>query len=93
MPYGMVERQLTARTWAIGDEFSIADCVAAPALFYAGTLERFTQSHPQAAAYFERRFAASSTRRAGTSACIRSARVSRRAFSDPLLLAENPGRC
>ncbi|HEY3516298.1 MAG TPA: glutathione S-transferase family protein [Gammaproteobacteria bacterium] len=54
MAYGMVERQLTARRWAIGDDFSIADCAAAPALFYASTLVPFTESHPRAAAYFER---------------------------------------
>ncbi len=52
--YAMIERQMTHRTWAIGDAFSIADCAAAPALFYAGIVEPFAQTHPRLAAYFER---------------------------------------
>lgn len=49
--YEMLERQLTA-TWATGDEFTLADCAAAPALFYARTLVPVTQ--PRISAYFER---------------------------------------
>src|SRR6202795_3501243 len=33
--YGMIDREMTTRTWAAGDAFSLADCAAAPALFYA----------------------------------------------------------
>ena len=29
------------KTWAAGDDFSIADCAAAPALFYAGIVFPF----------------------------------------------------
>ena len=54
MAYRMLERQLSARTWAIGDAFSIADCAAFPPLFYAGTLVPFAEAHPHVAAYFER---------------------------------------
>ena len=54
MAYDMVERQVSTRTWAIGDAFSIADCAAVPALFYAGTLVPFAATHPKAAAYFDR---------------------------------------
>lgn len=52
--YGMIERQMARRTWAIGETFSIADCAAAPALFYAGIVAPFSATHPATAAYFER---------------------------------------
>ncbi|HEY1283734.1 MAG TPA: glutathione S-transferase family protein [Steroidobacteraceae bacterium] len=52
--YGMIERQMTNRTWAIGDTFGIADCAAAPALFYAGIVVPFAEAYPRVAAYFER---------------------------------------
>jgi glutathione S-transferase len=52
--YDMLERQVSTRTWAIGDAFSMADCAALPGLFYAGTLVPFAQTHPKAGAYFER---------------------------------------
>jgi glutathione S-transferase len=52
--YDMIERQIAGKTWALGDAFSVADCAAAPALFYAGTLVPFADSHPKVAAYFDR---------------------------------------
>src|SRR6185295_8338460 len=45
--YGMIERQMASRTWAIGDTFSIADCAAAPALFYAGIVVPLAEDHPR----------------------------------------------
>lgn len=33
--YAMAEQRLRGRTWALGGDFSLADCAAAPALFYA----------------------------------------------------------
>lgn len=54
MAYGMLERQLSTRTWAIGEAFSIADCSGFPPLFYAATLVPFADAHPHVAAYFER---------------------------------------
>ncbi len=33
--YDMIEARMAHRTWAAGDQFSVADCAAAPALFYA----------------------------------------------------------
>jgi len=33
--YGVMEREMESKTWAIGDDFTLADCAAAPALFYA----------------------------------------------------------
>jgi len=52
--YDMIEQHMADRTWAIGESFSIADCAAAPALFYAGIVLPFHASHPNLAAYFER---------------------------------------
>jgi len=43
-----------AKTWAMGDEFSMADCAAAPALFYADKLMPFAGTHKHTAAYFGR---------------------------------------
>ena len=54
MAYDMIERQMAERSWAAGAAFSIADCAAAPALFYASIVVPFAQSHVHLAAYFER---------------------------------------
>jgi glutathione S-transferase len=37
--------------WAIGDQFTMADCAAAPSLFYADWLEEIGPSRPRLAAY------------------------------------------
>jgi glutathione S-transferase len=52
--YGLLERQLTARTWVASPAFSMADCAAAPALFYASTLVPFADDHRHLRAYFDR---------------------------------------
>lgn len=54
MAYGLIERGIADRSWAAGEAFSIADCAAAPALFFASIVDPFPQSHPRLAAYFER---------------------------------------
>lgn len=59
----MIERQVVGRTWATGEAFTVADCAAAPALFYAATLVPFARTHPAVAAYFERLVARPSYRR------------------------------
>ncbi|WP_255442805.1 glutathione S-transferase family protein [Corallococcus sp. Z5C101001] len=50
--YDVLEARLPGRTWAAGDTFTLADCAAAPALFYAARVEPF--QHPHLTAYFER---------------------------------------
>lgn len=35
LAYGWLEHRLQGRTWAAGDSLSLADCAAAPSLFYA----------------------------------------------------------
>jgi glutathione S-transferase len=53
-PYDIVEREMASRRWAAGDDFSMADCAAAPALFYAAKVLPYANSHPHLAAYLER---------------------------------------
>lgn len=52
--YVFIDRQLDGRTWVSGDAFSMADCAAAPALFYAVTYVALSPAHVRLAAYFER---------------------------------------
>jgi glutathione S-transferase len=52
--YGMAEAFLEGSTWAAGDDFTLADCAAAPALFYANKVHPFTDEHPRVRAYLER---------------------------------------
>ena len=42
--YAFLEREMATRPWAAGDIFTIADCSAAPALFYANTVEPFGEA-------------------------------------------------
>jgi glutathione S-transferase len=51
--YGMIDREMTATTWAMGDAFSLADCAAAPSLFYANEVMPF-DAHKNVAAYLDR---------------------------------------
>jgi glutathione S-transferase len=50
----MIEREMAAKTWAMGDAFSMADCAAAPALFYANMVTPLGDTYPSAAAYLGR---------------------------------------
>lgn len=51
---GMIDREMGRKTWSMGDTFTMADCAAAPALFYANTITPLAEKHPNAAAYLER---------------------------------------
>jgi glutathione S-transferase len=51
--YGMIDHQMAAQTWAMGEAFSLADCAAAPALFYANEVMPFCE-RGNLAAYFGR---------------------------------------
>lgn len=64
MAYGMIETRMPGTTWAVGDAFTLADCAAAPALFYASIVAPFPDGHPKLAAYFERLLARPSVARA-----------------------------
>ena len=52
--YGMIDRQMAMQTWAMGETFGLADCAAAPALFYANEVMPFGEGCGNLAAYFGR---------------------------------------
>jgi glutathione S-transferase len=52
--YGMIDQEMATKTWAMGDAFSMADCAAAPALFYANLVMPFGDAHKNMAGYFGR---------------------------------------
>jgi glutathione S-transferase len=45
---------MQSKTWALGDDFTLADCAAAPALFYANTVVPFGQTEKNLSAYLDR---------------------------------------
>ena len=51
--YGILEAELDGRRWVAGDDFSMADCAAAPALFYAAMTEPL-ERYPRLGAYLQR---------------------------------------
>ena len=51
--YDFMESRLADRTWLMGDDFTLADCAAAPPLFYAQEQHPFTD-RPNIAAYWSR---------------------------------------
>jgi glutathione S-transferase len=52
--HAFIDRHLEGRTWVAGDDFSMADCAAAPALFYAVTYVPLLPAHSRLGGYFER---------------------------------------
>ena len=62
--YGWLEGQLEGKTWAAGRDFTLADCAAAPSLFYADWVHRISDQYPRLAAYRARLLARSSFARA-----------------------------
>lgn len=49
--YDWLESNLPQGDWAAGGQFSLADCAAAPALFYADWVEEIGPGRPRLAAY------------------------------------------
>ena len=49
----MVEQQMEGKTWAMGNDFTLADCSASPALYYANKVLPFADSHPRAMAWHQ----------------------------------------
>lgn len=62
--YAWLEQRLSGRTWAAGDSFSMADCAAAPSLFYADWVHRADARFPGVGAYRARLLARPSFARA-----------------------------
>ena len=51
---GMLEREMGQQTWAMGEAFTMADCAAGPALFYADKVAPLAGKYPNVAAYLGR---------------------------------------
>ncbi len=49
--YGWLDGRLAGRVWAAGSAFTLADCAAAPALFYADWVHPIGEAWPLARAY------------------------------------------
>ena len=52
--YGLIEAEMAGCPWAAGGDFSMADCAAFPALYYANKVQPFGESHPALASYLDR---------------------------------------
>ena len=49
--YAWLDRRMAGRRWATGDDFTLADCAAAPALFYADWTHRIPERYIHLGAY------------------------------------------
>lgn len=62
--YAWLDRRMEGRTWAVGDSFTLADCAAAPSLFYADWTHRIPAQYEHLTAYRARLLARPSYARA-----------------------------
>ena len=62
--YAWLEQRLIGKNWAAGEDFSLADCAAAPSLFYADWVHPMTADFPVLRAYRARLLARPSFARA-----------------------------
>jgi glutathione S-transferase len=73
--YDWLEANLPDSGWAAGDSFTLADCAAAPALFYADWIEEIGEDRPKLKAYRARLLAHPAVKR-----CVDEARPYRHFF-------------
>lgn len=73
--YDWLDARLQGRTWACGEAFTMADCAAAPSLFYADWVHEIGATRPTLAAYRARLLARPSVKR-----CVEEARPYRAFF-------------
>src|SRR6185312_17282734 len=64
MALELVDGAMESKEFAAGVEFSMADCAAGPALWYANEVQPFAEKHPNAYAYLKRLMARPSFARA-----------------------------
>jgi len=62
--YAWLDGVMATREWAAGERFSLADCGAAPFLFYADWTHPIGNAHPNVSAYRRRLLARPSFARA-----------------------------
>jgi glutathione S-transferase len=51
--YQLLDRELASKTWAVGENFTLADCAAGPPLFFTNKVLPF-ESYKNLTAYFQR---------------------------------------
>jgi glutathione S-transferase len=73
--YDWLETRLGEDGWAVGDAFTMADCAAAPSLFYADWVHEIGDARPRVKAYRARLLA-----RPSVSRCVEDARPYRGYF-------------
>jgi glutathione S-transferase len=73
--YGWLDGKLAGRTWAAGDDFSLADCAGAPSLFYADWVHEIGPAYANLRAYRARVLARPSVAR-----CVEEGRKYRAYF-------------
>jgi glutathione S-transferase len=73
--YDWLEANLPETEWAAGDNFTLADCAAAPALFYADWVEEIGETRPSLKGYRARLLA-----HPAVSRCVEEARPYRPYF-------------
>ena len=61
--YAWLDARMADSEWAVGDSFTLADCAAAPALFYADWVHPIGDRFPRVAAYRARLLARRSVKR------------------------------
>jgi glutathione S-transferase len=49
--YAWLDQRMDGRTWVVGDTFTLADCAAAPSLFYADWTHRIPEQYEHLASY------------------------------------------
>lgn len=64
LAYDWLETRLAGLAWATGNDFTLADCAAAPSLFYADWVHRIGEHYPVLRAYRARLLARPSVARA-----------------------------
>ncbi|TGP25024.1 MULTISPECIES: glutathione S-transferase family protein [unclassified Mesorhizobium] len=52
--YAIIEKEMQGKIWAVGETFTMADCAASPALFYANKVEPLGDSFPAVKRYHDR---------------------------------------
>ena len=52
--YAIIDDDMASKYWATGQSFTLADCAAFPALYYANKVAPFPGNFAHLAAYFER---------------------------------------
>lgn len=77
--YGLLDAHMADRRWALGDAFGLADCAAAPPLFYLWAVHRWDRDgHPNVTGYFAELMARPSVARV-----VEEARPYREVFPHP----------